>query len=498
MADFLSVEDAADQLGVSEALVRQWIKRGLARATRRGGSYILRQTEVDRLHREQDSLPQSSPSAESQETSPNPSPAPERVDAAPEEGQVSSQDPPPSQSPPSGRARPKVLPPRSGKDPSSFSGERDRRRRMGRRASDFTLEILHHEIKNAVAAALDPLLPRLDDIQEKLSLPAATPSTKSHQLGELEQRIVELEGQQRHLEEAREDFRQRLEESQKERQRLEKQLEQAPAQPAQDPELVRRLQESERERQRLETWAKQVQAQQAQHDGGTQHLLQRLSQEMQHERQLRLESQEQLEKLQGQVRELESASLTMEAERARFSLESRSLQGEIDRLTSLQEQWNEQKRDLDQTRQNLLLLEKTSSDADKSLEEKDQEVRRLREQVNSLTYKLQMAGTGATGPSPEESRRLMEKLADAQTEMNQKNELINQNYAEISELRSKLDVVQRSNYEIQQRYDKLYDEWGQLAAQMASKQMLDHQLQQSPPPNPDRNKGWGLFGRRDG
>lgn len=188
----------------------------------------------------------------------------------------------------------------------------------------------------------------------------------------------------------------------------------------------------------------------------------------------------------------------MEAERARFSLESRSLQGEIDRLTSMQEQWDSQKRELDQSKQRLSLMEKTGDDAQKSLEEKDQEVRRLREQVNSLTYRLQMAGSGSAGPSPEESRRLMEKLADAQAEMNEKNQLITENYAVISDLRSKLDVVQRSNYELQQRFDKLYDEWGQMAAQLASKQMSDHQQQQAPPPSPDRNKGWGLFGRREG
>ncbi|MCW5870041.1 MAG: helix-turn-helix domain-containing protein, partial [Candidatus Eremiobacteraeota bacterium] len=118
MSDFLSLEESAEQLGVSDGQLRSWIKRGLARATRRGGDYLLRPSEVDRLRH-------SPPSAE---------------EAAPAQ-------------------RPRVLPPRSEKNPDTFAGERDRRRRMGRRASDFTLEILHQEIKSAIGAAMEQFRP---------------------------------------------------------------------------------------------------------------------------------------------------------------------------------------------------------------------------------------------------------------------------------------------------------------------------------------------------
>jgi len=445
MSDFLSLEASAEQLGVSDAQLRLWIKRGLARATRRGGDYALRPAEVKRLR--EDLPPIVGDSQEDQ----NPSPQ-----------------------------RPRVLPPRSEKNPDSFAGERDRRRRMGRRASDFTLEILHHEIKSAITAALEPILPQLEDIQKSIGnrpVQATTPQEvvgNQHDIESMEGRILELESQIRHQELAREEFRHRLE-------------------------------ESERQRHELEQVGRQAQ----QHEDGTQQLLQRLSKEVGVERQLRmdaqeqlqsmrLESKEQLERARSEMGDLQSSSMSMDAERARWNLEIRSLQGEIDRLTSMQDGWDAQKREMEQAQHRLQLMEKTGGDSEKALEERENEIRRLREQVTSLTYRLQMAGTGATGTSPEESRRLVERLAEAQAEMSEKNELINQNYAEMGELRSKLDDIQRSNYELQGRYNRLEDEW----AQQAARQMSDHQQHQQQPPPPtntgERPKGWGnLFGRRE-
>ena len=219
-------------------------------------------------------------------------------------------------------------------------------------------------------------------------------------------------------------------------------------------------------------------------------MLQRLSREVTLERQLRQEALDNAERLRAEIDQLQSSSLAMDAERARWSLENRSLQGEIDRLTSMQES----------SQQRLQLLEKSGGDNEQVVREKDDEIRRLREQITSLTYKLQMAGTGATGTSPEESRRLMERLAEAQAEMTEKNELVNQTYAEIGELRSRLEAEKRSHYELLQRHNRLEEEWAQQAAQFAASKMNEHQQQQAPPPpGPgERPKGWGsLFGRRD-
>jgi DNA repair exonuclease SbcCD ATPase subunit len=456
MSDFLSLEDSAEQLGVSDGQLRSWIKRGLARATRRGGDYALRPAEVERLRNEPPSQ-----TADLQE------------------------DAPPAQ-------RPRVLPPRSDKNPDTIAGERDRRRRMGRRASDFTLEILHQEIKSAITAAMEPILPKLE--QFHATPPAVVEPVSNHyEIEALEQRILELEGQIRHQDLAREEFRQRLEDSERHRHQLEatqRGLENSSS--LQIAELEQRLQESERSRQELE----QIDRQTQQHDDGTQQLLHRLSKEVALERQLRQEALDNAERMRSEIDELQSSSLAMDAERARWSLENRSLQGEIDRLTSMQESWNQQKSELEQSQQRIQVLEQSGE----AVRERDEEIRRLREQITGLTYKLQMAGSGATGTSPEESRRLMERLAEAQAEMSEKNELVNQTYAEIGELRSKLDAVQRSHYELQQRHERLKEEWGQLAAQVAAKQMSDHQQQQAPPPPApgERPKGWGsLFGRRD-
>ncbi len=431
MSDFLSLEESAEQLGVSDGQLRSWIKRGMARATRRGGEYTLRPEEVERLR-------QDPPSGDSPE------------EASPAQ-------------------RPRVLPPRSEKNPDSFAGERDRRRRMGRRASDFTLEILHQEIKSAISAALEPILPRL-----QVEKPA--PASDNYEIEALEGRIIELEGQIRHQDLAREEFRQRLEESERHRHQLE-----ASARGAENAASLRVAE--------LEGQLRQ--AQQAQHhDEGTQQLLQRLSREVTLERQLRQEALDNAERLRAEIDQLQSSSLAMDAERARWSLENRSLQGEIDRLTSMQES----------SQQRLQLLEKSGGDNEQVVREKDDEIRRLREQITSLTYKLQMAGTGATGTSPEESRRLMERLAEAQAEMTEKNELVNQTYAEIGELRSRLEAEKRSHYELLQRHNRLEEEWAQQAAQFAASKMNEHQQQQAPPPpGPgERPKGWGsLFGRRD-
>lgn len=433
MSDFLSLEESAEQLGVSDGQLRSWIKRGLASAARRGGDYTLRTSEVERLRKDPPTT-----TGDSQEEA-----------GAPQ--------------------RPRVLPPRSDKNPDSFAGERDRRRRMGRRASDFTLEILHQEIRSAISAALEPILPRLPGAE--LPPPVTVVEVNNdYEIEALEGRILELEAQNRHQELAREEFRQRLEDSERQRHELDA------SQRQQIVELEKRLEEA-------------VQS----NRNGSDQAVERLTKEVTLERQLRQEALDNAERLRSEIEELQSSGLAVDAERARWGLETRTLQAEIDRLTIMQGSSDQQKRELEQSQQKL-------GDSDRDLREKDEELRRLREQITSLTYKLQMAGTGATGTSPEESRRLVERLAEAQAEMAEKNELVNQTYAEIGELRSKLDAVQRSHYELQQRHERLKDEWGQLAAQVAAKQMSEHQQQQAPPPpGPgERPKGWGsLFGRRD-
>lgn len=433
---------------------------------------------------------------------------------------------------------------------------------MGRRASDFTLEILHGEIKQAVAAALEPILPRLDELQarldaanpgsppaedpfseidrmraelERTAREAGAPAPEEEELrllraeleeaketaeslrrqlkvasaaapGELEEareaavllrrRLADLEEQaeqfqlqREHLEQARETYRQRLEATEQERLRLLDQDGRVEQLTQQLDQLGQELQRERQLRQELETHVQAIQADQDE-----------ALRSWQLERQKLLDERERLRE--GALN-AQSVDMTMEAERARWSLESRSLQGEIDRLTSVQTRLEEQRRELEQTlkrerellqhaQQRLEKLENADRDSTLRFEEREHqmeaELRRLREQVNSLNYRLTMAGTGSAGPSPEESRKLLDRIADAEAEMAQKDELIQQNYRELGELRSKLEAVQRQHYEMQASYDQLHDKWSQLVA----RQWTEHQAQQQPaaPPDKKSQSGW--------
>lgn len=538
MSDFLSVEEAARELGVPESLVRQWIRRGLARASRRGGDYTLRVAEVERLRQESVYL-QSQVAPEA--SLPLPTDAP-------------SVEPEPSPSP---KPKARVLPPRS-KDPDSFAGDRDRRRRMGRRASDFTLELLHQEIKTAVAAALDPLLPRLDELQSQLQSPprpadpfaeieraqsrlefathaVAEPAPGQHVSAEIERLHSELQQARAQTSSADEQWRAERDQQDGLHRRI-AELEVQLAQ--QEPEqalLQRRVAELEEElersrtqrelleqaregyRQRLEESERALNADGEERVNHLTQQLDALGLQLEAERQTRQHLEVHLQSVQSEqdllrqhweaeleqaraerdrarqrLSESESGSLTIEAERARWSLESRSLQAEIDRLTGLHGRFDEQRRDLEtqlqrereahaQVQQRLEMVERADKDAALRFEGREHqlesEIRRLKEQVNSLNYRLTMAGTGTAGPSPEESRKLLDRIADAEAQMAEKDQLIHQNYAEISDLRSKLEAMQRQHYELQQSYDQVHDKWSQLVAQ----QWQSSDQQQHPP-----------------
>jgi len=497
MSEFVSLEEAAEQLKVSDMLVRQWIRRGLARASRRGGDYYLRVTEVERLRQNPD--------------------LDHQISSDPPNLQLAGEEP----------RKPKVRPPRSEKNPQSFSGEKDRRRRMGRRASDFTLEILHQEILSAVNSALSPLLPKLDEFKERLESPGVSVQDNSDQqillqrIDLLENENLQIRERQTHLEQAREEYRGRLQASEEARLALEQDLKLARQSSAQREDasanLVSLQQELDRERtlrvQREEV-LKRLEEEVVRHRQSVSTNVDALQQELARERALRVEREDRLKELDEEVlghrREMEKQqglALAAEAERATWDYESRALQGEIDRLNSMKQSWDEERQQLEvrlkSYEQRLSDAERHGNEAGQRLQEqeveREAELRRLREQVNSLTYRLQMAGPGSAGPSTEDSRRLLERLAEAEAQMAQKDQLITQSYGEISELGSKLETAQRNYYELDQRYERLRDEWSQLAAKQMTEfqQQKQHQAPVDPGPPPERNKGWGgLFRMR--
>lgn len=455
MSDLISLSEAAHNLEIGPDVLQQWVERGLARGTPASnpeqGGWDFERAEVQRLILEKHL--------------------------------ILSQSPP---GPAESRKRPKVRPPRS-LDPESATGERDRRRRMGRRASDFTLELLHQEIRTAVAAALSPLQAQLEQLNVA---PTSGPAP------DLQPEMARLQGE---LAEAQ----QLLERSEKERHRWQLKLQEETA--ANLDELKGQLQHLEEAREQFRQ--KLAQAQQEKEQSALRHQEELQRQRLQHQQELehtRLEHERRLEQLreetEGLRRELDQArsgDLTMDAERARWSLELHSLQGEVDRLTAVQAGWDEQKRELEQQLQQLRHKSEQQERSSQREQDLESEVHRLQELIKSLNYKLQMAGPGSSGPTPEDSRRLLERLSEAEAEMAQKNQLIQQNYAEISELGSKLDALQRSHYELQQRHERLKEDWSQLAAKQINE--LQQQQQQPPPSSlpSDRKGGWGgLFRMR--
>lgn len=547
------LESAATDLGMSAQQLGSWVEEGRVRAVRRHGVLSLRPAELARLR----ALP--------------PGEVPRVL---------------------------RVLPPRSAST-ESIAAVGDRRRRQGRRATDFTLEMLNAEIHKAVADALAPitsgaaaapsheleasareigrLRQRLEteeaavgDLREQLAeLSLALAEARDQfaserslreadilQLAELQAQSLSEQGLTARLAEAESElaassdrFRllqieceKQLLEQGEELERAQAELEQALRAREDDRALVLQqagageLAEAERRelaelRRRSEDDARTV-AEQALELARAADSAQRHRDELE---KLRAEmdtlsrSANQSDKLQGELDLLrseldrlrlhlsaaDSTALTMEAERARWSLESRSLQGEIERLNGVAERAEERIRELTEAgrreRENTAIqiarlekLEQSEQGTARRFEEREHvladENRRLREQVNSLTYRLQMAGSGSAGPSPEESRLLLDRLADAQTLMAEKDELLAQNYSEMSELRSRYDALQQEHYEKQHEYQQMKEEWSQLLArQLNNRQQAQEAAANHPPaaPKDQPNKGWGgLFRMR--
>ncbi len=153
MGEFMTMEEAATQLEVPEATLRQWIQRGRARASRRGGTYVLRLREVERLAQAELGVTLTL----------QPADAPERL-LSPinlKLGLTPSAEPAETE----GEKPRKALPPRPRDEEAEGP---DRRKRLGRRKSDFSLEILANEVREAVGQGLDEFLKPLVEGQRQL------------------------------------------------------------------------------------------------------------------------------------------------------------------------------------------------------------------------------------------------------------------------------------------------------------------------------------------
>ncbi|CAN0337675.1 unnamed protein product, partial [Phaeothamnion confervicola] len=299
---------------------------------------------------------------------------------------------------------PRVLPPR----PRSEENwqVQDRRKRNGRRGTDFSLESLHNEVRLAVEEALDQL-DRLERLAEKFVAPApnvveiAVPApADTAELDELRQRV-------NHLEEVREEFRARLEESEKRRVKAESELDTR----ARDWDSALHSRSSEFEAAASELADKESALR------GAQETLER-------------------ERLRGD--EIEKALQKNQENLRQSRAENDQLRSDIENLQAVLSSSNsnqglleqERSRQLEAGQQQLKSLEAALEGHRQREEELNQEVRRFKEQVNGLQFKLQMQTQGGATGSVDDSRKQMERLAEMEAQMFEKDRLINQSYRE--------------------------------------------------------------------
>lgn len=468
MGDFLTLEEAAERLGVSVSTLRHWIRRGRARASRRGGAYVLRDREVERLSKER---PADEPEGDE---------GPEPV---------------------------RVMPPRSRSEESESSLEAQLLARMQERLE--RLEQAQSGGANDELARLRALVAERDSQIEELGAALAT----------RHEELKKAEGETRRLRERitggseeSDSLRTRLEGVERENEALTAENNQLVRDTARltrrEEELSRQLAEAEgvrRERDQLVETVRQMEvrlaqaARQAQWEASARRTIEELEYECD---ELRHQLEEQRMALQlheargSQAHHAlhdETVSLRQELaaafEAARRAKEIRTdLEDEVARL-------NEQ---LTRAHGRIGGLEREVQTSSDRLEEREQfleaENRRLKDHLNTLQYKLEMAGEGgASGVA--ESRELLERITLLEEQMLEKDRLLQEDSREKMSLRERVETLQRELYEIQARYDKEKSEWSALLAREI--QNRDRLIQQSYDPTPRTQGGggggWGLF-----
>ncbi|MBI3927742.1 MAG: helix-turn-helix domain-containing protein [Armatimonadetes bacterium] len=477
MGEFLSLEGAAERLGVPESTLRQWIRRGSARATRRAGAYLVREREVERL-----------------------------LKRMAREGGLEP-------------------PPESPSLPESLELPVRPRREPETRAPGEEREV---ERLRALLAARESELEKLSDEHRQLR---ALPEEVSRLRARLEERQEELES----LRLLRDEGEAQLESSQAElaasRERV-AELESSPAELASDEGLLELADLRSGLRQQSERLAEEQQLRQAERAewecrrAELEEAAERARRETQEQTRLNRELEVALRNLEDQLaRERETAASRQgELAELRSRLESaagdeqsrtRALEERIEHLQAelqeaarrngeLESQW--QRRDDEERALQLQaqasrdaaaaaarleseaarmteLLEKAQSrihglelESERSLarwEEREQQLesenRRLKEHLNSLQYRVQMAGEQTALQALDESRRLVDRIGELEETMAEKDRLIETGHRERSSLRTQLDDLRRLHYELEQRYEQEKGEWSALVAHQITK-----------------------------
>lgn len=558
MAEFLSLEEAAVRLGITESTLRNWVKRGTARVTRRAGADWFREREVERLLEE---FPRNgdSPSREVSSSSDNlavvrvPPPPPPPPSSTPEIGEDSGGFltsrrerllPRSIELPGSGERQAVPLPtpvPRSETEElkreleamreraeSAEVRERGLEERLRSREREV-VELQRHLEASVAEDRLDEMEARLyesDKIIEHLRAEERRLREEAAESEALrEKSFAELENLRIDMNRLRAE-RDRLRAGQSSLNELEKQVEDA----IRDRDsLQSTLEKLEQESQRN--------AERALKESESARILQVRVSELEEEltftktslRQLEVEyaslkgqvtELDELESLREDVRTLQKTALKLETERSRLINDSASLRGEsedarkrlqeaeerrmraeeelkamkgrfLEELRQVEERYARAQARVETLESHMQSVEKRQEDRAVATQEEN---RRLKEELKNLQLRLQ------SEPVPvanlEDTRALMNRVADLESAMEEKDRSVEQAFRDRSELRNQLEAYKQHYYELQQRYEREKSEWSNLVAHEFQRRGNESQMQQQAPPEPKpaaKPKGWGLF-----
>ncbi|MGE0491738.1 MAG: helix-turn-helix domain-containing protein [Vulcanimicrobiota bacterium] len=457
VADFLTLEEAAEQLGIDDTTLRRWIKRGKALASRRAGTYLLRATEVDRLRTvapEDESEPMLSiPRAVK----------PSRPKAGADELLAQMQE------------RLQRLEEMQTQAPAP-----DRSAALEERITDLTEEL------RARDQAIDELEARLDSKDDEKAVAAAVEAATAP----LQERLAGLENELKTSRLELAEYRSKLDRLESEKAEL------AGQSRALKSELAKTSTENlelDRVRSRAEALLLEKEE-----------LLERVraleaSPPVDHERTHELERQladqvllaGRLERERDELRDRAGRLVRDLAARTR---DSQDLDHLADRYDELVVHTNKVEHQLEQALDRLSAIERefaSSSDAFETREAQlELENRRLKEKLNDLQYKLELGGGSRQS---EDARELLGQMAALEEQMAEKDALIQGEYREKAALIDRCEHLEREFYDLQQRYDKEKSEWSEILAREI--QNRDRLIQQSydPTPKGQQRGGWGLF-----
>lgn len=551
MAEFLSLEEAAARLGITESTLRNWVKRGTARVTRRAGLDWLREREVERLLEEfprNGEVSSSSDSLSPVRVPPPPPPPPSSPDLTEDSGGFMI-------------SRRERLVPRSIELPNS--GERPSLQLKAQRneLDDLKLELealtdRAEEAENRERVLEDRLRAREREVAELQHQLEGSLADDRHE--ELEARLYEADKIIEHLREESRRLREEAAESESLREksfaelenlrielnRLRSERDRLRSGQSSLNDLEKQVEEAIRDRDSLQAILEKLgeehekASERALNESEAARILQVRVNELEEElsfttaslRQIEVEyaslkgqtaELDELESLREDVRTLQKTALKLETERARLINDSASLRGESEdarkriqeaeerrmraeeELKGMRAKFHEELRQVEEryarAQSRVETLESHMHSVEKRQEDRahglQEENRRLKDELKAIQLRIQ-AEPAVPVTSLEDTRALMNRVAELEGAMEEKDRGVEQAFRDRSELRNQLEAYKQHYYELQQRYEREKSEWSHLVAHEFQRRGNETMMQQQAAPEPKqaaKPKGWGLF-----